>query len=219
MRAAGSLKVAVRRLARDLTGRSAVELAGLLMAQVGCAQKGAELVAALARGEMSSAVARETMRRVEHEGDQARAQLVTQLGRALVTPVDVEDLFRASRSIDDVLDNLRDFVREVDLYRPDDLGVAAPVTTAISLGLAALATALAPLGGPGAMPHDATVDARKLARGARRAYQEQLALVLRRPIGPDTLKQRELLRRLDVVGLRLAEASDILADAALKRSR
>ena len=32
----------------------------------------------------------------------------------------------------------------------------------------------------------------------------------------DVLKCRELLRRLDVVGLRLNEAADVLADAAVK---
>ena len=41
----------------------------------------------------------------------------TSLAGVLVTPVDREDLFRLSRSIDDVLDNLRDFVREWDLYK------------------------------------------------------------------------------------------------------
>jgi hypothetical protein len=32
------------------------------------------------------------------------------------------------------------------------------------------------------------------------------------------MKARDLLRRLDVVGLRLNEAADALADAAVKRS-
>ena len=34
----------------------------------------------------------------------------------LIAPIDREDLFRLSRSIDDVLDNLRDFTREWDLF-------------------------------------------------------------------------------------------------------
>jgi len=33
----------------------------------------------------------------------------------------------------------------------------------------------------------------------------------------EVLKSRELLRRLDVVGLRLNEAADVLSDAAVKR--
>ena len=38
----------------------------------------------------------------------------------LVAPIDREDLFRLSRSIDDVLDNLRDFVREWGLLTLED---------------------------------------------------------------------------------------------------
>ena len=33
----------------------------------------------------------------------------------------------------------------------------------------------------------------------------------------EVIKAREILRRLDVVGLRLNEAADVLSDAAVKR--
>jgi hypothetical protein len=44
-----------------------------------------------------------------------------------------------------------------------------------------------------------------------------MARVLRGDIDANTMRERELLRRLDVVGLRLGEAADALADGALKR--
>ena len=53
----------------------------------------------------------------------------------------------------------------------------------------------------------------------RRLYQQKLAELLNEPLDNETLKRRELLRRLDVVGLRLGEAADALADGVLKRSR
>jgi uncharacterized protein len=87
---------------------------------------------------------------VEHRGDRARGGFV----HALAPPLDREDLFRVSRSVDDVLDNLRDFARELELFAVSDVAM---------------------------------------------------------------LKRRELLRRLDVVGLRLGEAADALADGAVKR--
>jgi hypothetical protein len=108
----------VARLARDLTSRSTGDLVGLLGDQLGCTELGARLVMSMADGSISTEDAYRSMREVEHDGDQARAGLVAALGRVLTTPIDTEDMFRLSRSIDDVLDNLRDFVREVDLYQP-----------------------------------------------------------------------------------------------------
>jgi len=215
----GVIARSVTRLARDLTGRSAEELVELLRIQLDCALGGARLVESLAADEVSTSMARDTMRRLEHDGDDARAELVAELGRVLATPVDAEDLFRLSRSIDDVLDNLRDFVREVDLYQPERLGSALPLTQAIVAGLESLRPALAELTGPRDAARHATLITKKAAGQTRRLYQQQLAELFSAPFDGETLKQRELLRRLDVVALRLSEAADALADGALKRSR
>jgi uncharacterized protein Yka (UPF0111/DUF47 family) len=209
----------VTRLARDLTGRSTDDLIALLDTQLECTERGARLVAALAKGSMSSEDARESMRELEHDGDQARANLVTTLGRVLTTPIDAEDIFRLSRSIDDVLDNLRDFVREVDLYQPEALDFALPLSESLVEGLERLRPALGELEGPRGRARQATLATRKAAGQVRRLYQTQLAELLNAPLDNETLKRRELLRRLDVVGLRLGEAADALADGALKRSR
>lgn len=159
------------------------------------------------------------MREVEHQGDSSRSQLVAALARILATPIDAEDLFRLSRSIDDVLDNLRDFVREVDLYRVDDLDFALPIGQAVAEGIESLRAALRQLDNPRGRTGEATVSTRKAASRVRRIYEQQLAELLNRELTNETLKRRELLRRLDVVGLRLGEAADALADGALKRNR
>lgn len=70
----------------------------------------------VAAGTTDITAAREKMKRIEHKGDVQRAELVRGLAGVLVAPIDREDLFRLSRSIDDVLDNIHDFVRELDLY-------------------------------------------------------------------------------------------------------
>ena len=74
------------------------------------------LACAVAEGTVAPGEARRQMTAVEHRGDAQRAELVSRLSGVLIDPIDREDLFRLSRSIDDVLDNLRDFVRECHLY-------------------------------------------------------------------------------------------------------
>lgn len=209
----------VARLARDLTGRSTEDMVELLEDQLVCTERGARLVMSMADGSISSDEAHRFMRDVEHEGDGARAGLVATLGRVLTTPIDAEDMFRLSRSIDDVLDNLRDFVREVDLYRPERVDFALPLAETLVEGLECLRPAFEQLDGAAGEARPATLGARKAAGQVRRLYQHQLAELLNQPLDNETLKRRELLRRLDVVGLRLGEAADALADGALKRSR
>ena len=60
--------------------------------------------------------------------------------------------------------------------------------------------------------------ARKEAGQVRRAYQEGLAQIFSTELTMETLKTRELLRRLDVIGLRLSEGADALLDGLIKRA-
>jgi uncharacterized protein len=154
----------------------------------------------------------------ERAGDRARGAIVTELSSVLAPPLDREDLFRVSRSIDDVLDNLRDFARELVLFAVDDGAPFVPLVDAIEDSLDALAHAIEELGsGSSAFPRS-VLAARKAGNRIRRSYDDALADLLVDPIDAATLKTRELLRRLDVVGLRLGEAADALADGAVKRN-
>jgi len=208
---------------RALSGRADADLISALRNQVAVAVEGAELVAALVDGTVTLEAARTRMEVVEHTGDARRAHLLTVLGSTLSPPVDREDLNRVSRSIDDVLDTLRDFVRESDLYQVADLSRYRELAAMVLVAIRTLDQAVVALS-PGP-PHlrDATLGARKAAGAIVRAYQYELATLLTGGI-PQTdvaeaLKARELYRRLGDVGLRLGDAADGLADGAMKRGR
>ncbi|MHB8191631.1 MAG: DUF47 domain-containing protein [Ferrimicrobium sp.] len=207
------------RLAHDLTGHASLRLVALLEEQLVFTTRGAYLVKSLTASEITISAAHDSMRLLEHDGDRARGRLITELGRVLTTPVDVEDLFRVSRSIDDVLDNLRDFVREVDLYQPAELGFAHPLANTLVEGLESFFPALIQLVGDQDSVRQASLATRKAAGQIRWLYQHELAVLFAEPVDSEAMKRRELLRRLDIVGLRLGEAADALADGALKRGR
>lgn len=164
----------------------------------------------------SRAAARVSMADIEHQGDDARAEVIRVMSSRVTTHLDREDLFRASRSIDDVLDNTRDFVREMTMWGadPGEQGATALEQVAESLEkLRAAATSTDPVD-----VRENCLAARKEAGQVRRAYQEGLAQIFDRELSMDTLKTRELLRRLDVIGLRLAEGADALLDGLIKRA-
>lgn len=210
----------MRRLLADLGGDSYRHTIGLLAEQTESAEEGAQVACAMAAGEITTSDAHEAISAVEQVGDAQRAALVAALGRSLTTPVDREDIYRISRSIDDVLDNLRDYVRESDLYRPTDQRAAVPMVTAIADGMRTLREGvLTVISAPESSRHIA-IEVRRHGNSVRRQYQRALAdLFTRTTVDVEMLKQRELLRRIDVVALRLGEAADALSDGLLKRSQ
>ena len=107
----------VRRAIRDLGRGGSAPLTAILERQLEETMLACKLARAVAEGSAVPSEAHERMAEIEHGGDVLRGELVTKLAGVLVSPIDREDLFRLSRSIDDVLDNLRDFVREWDLYQ------------------------------------------------------------------------------------------------------
>lgn len=205
------------RLLRDLGRVSGSSLVDLLVQHLRVDLDGVDLALALVRGETEPEEALAAMNDVEHRGDRRRRQLAVDLSRALVTPIDREDLFRLSRSIDDVLDNVRDFVREWTIYTPEDSSLLLAMLATIREAVRELEAAVAALDGEqkGVVP--AGLTAKKASNQVRREYQRRLGELFGQPLSVDMLKVRELLRRLDVVGLRLNEAVDVLLDAAVKR--
>jgi uncharacterized protein Yka (UPF0111/DUF47 family) len=208
----------LRRLIDDLAGRSHKRVVAILLQQIDTALDGVALATRVTTGAIGSADARVRMADLEHQGDAHRARLVPELSAALTTPIDREDMFRLSRSVDDVVDNLRDYVRETDLYGIRLPASAVDLLDQLDQGLTDLRRAVERLlSEPDEVPA-AALAAHKHAGQVRHLYSEALAQLLDGEIDSAVIKRRELLRRLDVLGLRLAECADALADAMVKRS-
>ncbi len=215
----------LRRFGRSLTGATSAALVDNLVGHLDVAIEGLALAALALGGEaygdgavVAAASIAGEMEAVEHRGDSLRRSLVASLAECLTPPLDREDLFRLSRAIDDVLDNTRDFVREWHLYRPEGERRLASLLESASGGLEELRRAVVALqpDPDGASPH--LLAAKQQAHQVRRRYESEVASLLAGgEVTVEVLKHRELLRRLDVVGIRLDEAVDILFDALVKR--
>ena len=210
-------------LLSDLSGRSSKRFVVLLLAAVDKASEGAALVERAASGDLTAAQAYDLMYDVEHQGDELRRQLVVLMNRSLITPIDREDLNRLSNSIDTVLDTLRDCL---SLWREFEMGespVILPLAVVIVAALVRLRTAVEiVVESPGSIA-SMSLDAKKTGiNSVRKTHDVQLAALYKMPEAdyprPLLDQTRDLLRRLDVVGLRLTESADYLADAAVKRA-
>ncbi|GAA3587581.1 hypothetical protein GCM10022419_082320 [Nonomuraea rosea] len=202
-------------LFRELSGRNDQVFAGLILDQLSAAADGVALATALADGELPPDIARSRIGEIEHEGDTRRGLLVAQLRRSVSSPIDREDLFRLSRSVDDVLDAVRDFIREADLFALGDADMFRPILAALARGVGELGDAVRLLSREPRQAAEHALHAKK--QGLRTAYQYAVSALLARPLTADTLKATLLLGRLDTAGVHLATAADALADGVVKR--
>lgn len=207
----------LRRAARLLTGRGGNAIVAALTGQIQVTMAGAQLALDMAGGKVPRQDAHTRMGALEHAGDMQRARLVEILGHSLATPADREDLFRLSRSIDDVLDTLRDFVRESDLYRVSDQSRFVPMLEQMINGVESLGGAVADLAERPSRVTQSALRAKKAGGAVCRMYQYETARLFAGDVTAETLKMRELARRLETVGIRLGDAADALADGAMKR--
>lgn len=207
----------VRRLWRDLLGRGDALFIDMLVRQVEVALRATHVMReAHVRGEAGPELVA-TVEELEDQGDDLRRLLLDELARALSTPIDREDLFELSRALDDVVDNLRDFAVETQRYGVGPNRRCIPLLEALGQGLEKLKLAIEKLY-EGAAGVPAASRSAKRAHGTRNAYHDAMSDLLHEELTIDTMRQRELLRRLDVTGLRLDEAADALTFGALKRS-
>ncbi|RVX43636.1 hypothetical protein EDD27_6329 [Nonomuraea polychroma] len=207
----------LRRIRDLLAGRMDSAITEALLGQLQATKEGAWLAMAMIGGEVGRTGAHEQMRSIEHLGDEERARLVDELKTAIVTPIDPEDLFRLSRSIDDVLDSLRDFVRESHLYRVPDQIRFSPLLDQVIVGIDALENAVRGLASrPSGVVADA-LEAKKAGGAIRRMYQYEISRIFSAELTANAMKERELVRRLEIVGMAIGDAADAIADGAMKR--
>jgi len=196
--------------------RSRLAVIGALEAQIAQVSAACRVARSMAKGKLAPGEAHEKIAEIEQHGDAMRAELVTRLSGVLVAPIDREDLFRLSRSIDDVLDNLRDFVREWDIYGVEAAGGFVGLLNATASGIGDLQLAVQAIA-EDPIDMKTALSSTRSANEIRRLYDVELGRLFRGKLTMEVMRSRELLRRLDVVGLRLNEAADRLSDAAVKR--
>ena len=155
------------------------------------------------------------MRTIEHEGDDARTDLTERVSVAFTVPLEREDLIRASRSLDDITDNLRHLVREMAKW---DVKPGRWSRDALAPGEEALASirVAVEVGDPEAT-REACLAVRFHAGQLRRKYQNGLARVFEGDLTMETLKRREVLRMIDNIGASMINVADALMDGTVKR--
>ncbi len=157
---------------------------------------------------------------IEKEADELRRILIDDLNRSFVTPIDREDLFALSRTIDDVLDYGYSTIDEMVMFgvEPTELMgkmVAILREAAEELHLGVLQLRDRP---QVALAH--ATRAKKLENRAESLYREAIVELFSQPKTVEEvmamLKKREIYRHLSNAADRGDEAANIISDIVVK---
>jgi len=161
-----------------------------------------------------------TVRQIEKEADEIRRILVDDLNRTFVTPIDREDIFSLSRTIDDIMDYAYSTVEEMQILcvEPNDFvrqmaSLLNEAATEIHMAMLRLKE------NPGVATEHAN-RAKGLENRVERVYREAIADLFSGPESVqhimDMLKLREIYRHLSNCADRGDEAANLILDIVVK---
>lgn len=191
------------------------DVIGLLRDQLAVTITGLEAFAAWAEGDGAAA---QRVRDAEDAGEERKRVLLRALRAAFVTPMDPEDVFALSRSVDWILDHAKDVITESEVMAcPPDAGLAEMATLLLE-SVRHIDEAIARLGSVEGDPIEAADAAIGVERELERRYYEGMAALLEVDDMRERITRRELYRRCSTIGETVIDAADRVVYAVVKES-
>jgi uncharacterized protein Yka (UPF0111/DUF47 family) len=191
------------------------DLVGLLRAQLAVTIEGVDAFASWAAGDAGAA---EAVRAAEARGDAAKRRLLEELRAAFVTPMEPEDTFALSRSIDWILNHAVNLIDESDAMAigPDD-GLAA-MATLVGEALRHIDAAIERLQADADGAVEAADAAIAAERRLERTYFGLMADSLAVEGRTERIARRELYRRCAGIGEVVIDVAERVVYAVVKQS-
>ena len=169
--------------------------------------------------DQNSATAAELTRK-EKEADEVRRILIFELNKTFITPIDREDIFALSRTIDDVLDYAYSTLNEMEVLKVRPTPFMQRIASLLRDAAYELLQAVDRLEAHPGVANEHAQRAKALENRIEEVYREALADLFSG--AEDTkhivkmLKQREVYRHLSNAADRGDEAANVIADIVVK---
>lgn len=157
----------------------------------------------------------------EKEADEVRRILIDELNRTFVTPIDREDIFALSLTIDDVLDYANTTVEEMEMLEIEPTQFLERLVSLLSQAAVEIHRAVMRLEDHPSVANDHAVRAKALENRMETVYREAISELFHLPRDVDhivdMLKLREVYRHLSNAGDRGDAAANVIGDIVVKR--
>ncbi len=156
----------------------------------------------------------------EKEADEVRRILIDELNRTFITPIDREDIFSLSRTIDDVLDYVYSTVSEMRVLKVEPTPFMGRIASLLREAAGEIALGVQQLREHPGVATSHAQRAKALENRVEDVYREAIADLFE---GPEDvhhivqmLKMREVYRHLSNAADRGDEAANVIADIIVK---
>jgi len=153
---------------------------------------------------------------LEEEADEIRKILVDELNRTFVTPIDREDIFSLSQTVDDILDYAKSTVEEMTLFQVKPDQYMKKMVEGLYNASKDITGAVRHLKEHPGVCAEHIVKARKAENFVEHRYREGLVELFKSTDFIEILKRREIYRHLSNAADRAAAAADIVNDILVK---
>jgi predicted phosphate transport protein (TIGR00153 family) len=157
---------------------------------------------------------------IEKEADEVRRILIAELNQTFVTPIDREDIFALSRTIDDVLDYAYSTVAEMEILQVGATSYLQRIASLLRDAAYELSMAVQRLEAHPDVANDHAQRAKALENRVEDVYREAIAALFSGPQDlqhvVEMLKLREVYRHLSNAADRGDQAANVICDIVVK---
>ena len=158
---------------------------------------------------------------IEKEADEVRRILIDELNHTFVTPIDREDIFALSLTIDDMLDYANSTVDEMTILQVEPNPYLLRMVSLLSDAAREIQRAVLQLHEHPNVANDHAVRAKALENRVESVYREAIANLFNLPRDVDhiveMLKLREIYRHLSNAADRGDQAANAIGDIVVKK--
>ena len=158
--------------------------------------------------------------RVEKEADEVRRILIDELNRSFITPIDREDIFALSLTIDDIIDYGNSTVDEMVILEVESNSYLRRMCSLVREAAYEIYMGVVRLQDHPNVANEHAVRAKALENRVEHVYREALAELFHGPVDIDhvmeMLKLREIYRHLSNAADRGDEAANVIGDIVVK---
>ena len=163
----------------------------------------------------------QSVTKIEKEADEVRRILIDELNRTFVTPIDREDIFALSLTIDDVLDYGNTTVEEMNVLGVEPNAFIERMVSLLTDAAQEICNGVLRLEDHPNVANDHAVRAKALENRVETVYREAIADLFQMPRDIDhvveMLKLREIYRHLSNAADRGDAAANVIGDIVVKR--
>ena len=157
---------------------------------------------------------------VEKEADEVRRILIDELNRSFITPIDREDIFALSLTIDDIVDYANSTVDEMVMLEVESNSYLRRMVSLVREAAHEIYMGVLRLQDHPSVANDHAVRAKALENRVEHVYREALAELFHGPTDiehiMDMLKLREIYRHLSNAADRGDQAANVIGDIVVK---